>query len=121
MELAIVDEQHHRRRCELLGAGRQAEISLRVNPAQRTQIRNAVSAFEYRDPIPDDEYGSPRFARRLDPGENVIDLFCGNRVFSYAVRQRDCRQHPGCEKSDLCVLCESFAYFAVKIFYRKVR
>ena len=62
-QLAIVHQQHDRHGRELLGAGRQAEIRVRVNLAQRTQIGHAVATLEDDAAIFDDEHGGARRRR----------------------------------------------------------
>ena len=74
-QLAIVHQQHDRHRGELLGARRQAEIGVLVNFPPGTQISYAITALEHDASVLDDEHGAAGASIRLEPGEDLIDLF----------------------------------------------
>ena len=57
---------------------------------------------------------------RLEPGKDVIDLFFRHRALQ-PCKQAARRGTTATIESHLCALGESFASFAVKIFYRKGR
>ncbi len=56
-QLAVVDEQHDGHSGELLGAGSQAEIGLRVDFGEGVEFARAIAAFEYGAAIFADEDG----------------------------------------------------------------
>ena len=120
MQLAIVHQQHDRHRRELLGTRRQTEIGMRVNLSAGTQIGHAIATLEHDLSVFDDEHRGAGRAVRLELPKNVVNLFLMHWIFSRTDREG---KETGCsqQESDLCALCESFASFAVKIFYRKVR
>src|SRR5260370_10625751 len=73
-KLAVMDKQHDGHRGELLGAGGEAKIGLRVDLGERAEVADAVAAFERGAAIFADEHGDARKFVIRESRKNLIDL-----------------------------------------------
>jgi hypothetical protein len=71
-----MDEQHDGHGGELLGAGSEAEVGLRVDFGEGAEFAGAIAAFECCVAIFADENGEARGVCIGEGGENCVESWC---------------------------------------------